>query len=94
MRRHRYRVLSEVIEASYGASWMFKDRVPMMIREMGRTTAAIDIMRKDLTLVTGFAASLGASVPQAEQAREVFANASANGLGSHNDSDVVRLLRR
>lgn len=87
------RLLYDVINASSGASAMFADRVPMMLQDSERTTAAIDILAKDLGLVADLGARLHARLPLAQGALGLFSEASANGLGTSNDSEVIRLLR-
>jgi L-threonate 2-dehydrogenase len=86
-------ILYDVINASSGASAMFADRVPMMLGGSERTTAAIDILVKDLGLVADLGAQLQARVPLTQGALGLFSKASADGLGACNDSDIIRLLR-
>jgi 3-hydroxyisobutyrate dehydrogenase len=86
-------LLYEVINASSGASAMFADRAPMMLQDSERTTAAIDILMKDLSLVVDLGARLNARLPLTRSALGLFSEASADGLGTRNDSEVIRLLR-
>ena len=85
----------DVVVASSGASWMFADRVPAMIAgaEEGQRTAAIDILLKDIRLATGLGRSVGAALPLAIAAEALFSAASAAGLGQHNDSAIIEILR-
>lgn len=87
------RLLYEVINASSGASTIFADRVPLMLEAGARTTAAIDILVKDLSLVADLAATLRARLPVTKCALGLFCEASARGMGAHNDSEIVRLLQ-
>ena len=86
-------VLHEVINASSGTSEMFADRVPMMLGASERTTAAIDILVKDLSLVAVLGAALRARLPLTQNALRLFSEASSKGMGAHNDSEVIRLLQ-
>jgi 3-hydroxyisobutyrate dehydrogenase len=86
-------LLYDVINASSGASAMFADRVPMMQGGSERTTAAIDILVKDLGLVVDLGDQLHARLPLTQRALGLFCEASADGLGACNDSEVIRLLR-
>ena len=86
-------VLHEVINASSGTSEMFADRVPMMLGASERTTAAIDIFVKDLSLVADLGAALRARLPLTQNALRLFSEASSKGMGAHNDSEVIRLLQ-
>jgi L-threonate 2-dehydrogenase len=86
-------VLYEVINASSGTSGMFADRVPMMLGASERTTAAIDILVKDLSLVADLGAALRARLPMTQNALGLFSEASSKGMGGHNDCEVIRLLR-
>ena len=86
-------VLHEVINASSGTSGMFADRVPMMLGASERTTAAIDILVKDLSLVADLGAALRARLPLTQNALRLFSEASSKGMGAHNDSEVIRLLQ-
>jgi 3-hydroxyisobutyrate dehydrogenase len=86
-------LLYDVINASSGASTMFTDRVPLMLGGSERTTAAIDILVKDLGLVADLGGELQARLPLAQRALGLFSEASEDGLGACNDSEVIRLLR-
>jgi 3-hydroxyisobutyrate dehydrogenase len=87
-------LLYDVINASSGASAMFADRAPIMFGASERTTAAIDILLKDLRLVVELGAGLEARLPMSRSALGLFSEASSNGMGAHNDSELIRLLRQ
>ena len=86
-------LLYEVINASSGTSGMFADRVPMMLEASERTTAAIDILVKDLSLVVDLGAALHARLPMTQNALGLFSEALSKGMGAHNDSEIIELLR-
>jgi L-threonate 2-dehydrogenase len=88
------RMLYDVVVASSGTSWMFVDRVPRMLNADETATAAIDILVKDLELVAEFGRTVDASLALSRLAGELFAAASAAGMGARNDSDIVDYLRK
>lgn len=88
------RQMYEVVTASSGTSWMFADRVPRMIEDDDRTTAAIDILVKDLGLVLGLGEACTARLQLTQAALGLFREASVQGMGHRNDSSLVNLLRR
>ncbi len=83
----------EVVMASSGASHMFADRVPLMLDEAPRATAAVEVLDKDLRLVAEMGARHDAHLPLAEAAGRLFAQAADEGWGALNDSEIIRLLR-
>jgi 3-hydroxyisobutyrate dehydrogenase len=87
------RKVYEVVKMSSGISHMFADRVPLMLGEESRLTAAIDILVKDLALVCDLATSAGACTPTARRALDLFREAALQGLGGFNDSEIIRCLR-
>jgi 3-hydroxyisobutyrate dehydrogenase len=86
-------LLYEVINASSGSSGIFVDRVPMMLGPSERTTAAIDILVKDLSLAVALGTALHARLPMTQNALGLFAEASCKGMGAYNDSEIIKLLR-
>lgn len=54
----------------------------------------VDLMRKDLDLVLGFAGSRSSPVPLAEVVKDVADRASAAGLGERDMSTIAELHRR
>ena len=87
-------LLYDVINQSSGTSRMFADRVPLMVQGGGRAIASIDILVKDLSLVAGLGAACNARLPLTQRVLALFANASSEGLGACNDSEIIRLLRK
>jgi 3-hydroxyisobutyrate dehydrogenase len=55
--------------------------------------AALDILKKDLTIVKQVAQELGFPALMASAGQQVFVDASAIGLGSEDDAAVVKLYQ-
>ena len=55
---------------------------------------ALDLLHKDLTYALDFAGGVGAALPVAALARELFGLARARGLGAKDYSAVVQVFRR
>ena len=83
----------EIVKVSSGASLMFLDRVPIMLGQESRATAAIDILVKDLTLVRNLGMAVGARMPIVEDTLALFNEAASRGLGMRNDNEIVQCLR-
>ncbi len=77
---------------SAAASWILADRGPRMMQDAPDVASAIDIFVKDLGIVLDAAGD--ASVPLAQAAHALFKQASAQGLGRADDSQVIRVLRK
>jgi 3-hydroxyisobutyrate dehydrogenase len=87
------RVLHRVVTASSGTSHMFASRAPMMRGDDRPPTAAINILLKDLALVDALGTSVGAHMPLARTALELFGEASSQGAGARNDYEIIQYLR-
>lgn len=86
------RAAYEAIRHGAAASFMLEDRGQRMLaREFDPPRSSIDIFVKDMGLVVGAGAGAGASMPLAEAARRMFDTGAERGLGSEDDSVVLRI---
>jgi len=85
-------VLYEVISHSAGSSWMFNDRVPHMLAGDFTPRSAVNIFVKDLGIVLDIARELKFPLLMAALAHQIFIAAAAAGLGTEDDSAVVKLF--
>jgi 3-hydroxyisobutyrate dehydrogenase len=86
-------VLFDVVSASSDGSWMFADRMPRVLRNDYAPRAALDILKKDLTIVKEVARGLSYPVPMATAGQQVFVDASNMGLGSEDDAALIKLYQ-
>lgn len=82
-------LVGEIIGVSAGFSRSFGTRFPKGLQRDYKPGFAVDLMRKDLRLVTAFAEEVGIRLPMASQALHVFDETSSMGLGSQ---DIVASL--
>ncbi len=82
-----------VIRASSGDSWMIGDRMPHALAGDFATRAAVDILKKDLGIVTGAARANDYPTPLADAALGVFEATSRMGHGAEDDSAVLKFYR-
>jgi L-threonate 2-dehydrogenase len=87
-------VLFEVISHSAGSSWMFNNRVPHMLKGDFTPLSAVNIFVKDLGIVLDVAHELRFPLPMAAIAHQLFLAAAAAGLGTEDDSSVVKLFEK
>ena len=74
-----------------GASWMFGNRVPFMLsRGLGRYSA-VDIIAKDVGIITSTAREHGFPLPMVGTAEQLYLSAITKGWGAEDDCVVVRL---
>ena len=85
--------LLEVIRASSGDSWVLGDRMPRALAGDFGARAMVDILKKDLGIVTHAADAADYATPLADAALEVFARTSAMGLGAEDDSALLKCYR-
>jgi len=83
----------DVVSASSGGSWIFADRMPRVLSNDYTPRAALDILKKDLTIIKQVAQELGFPAPMASAGQQVFVDASAMGLGTEDDAAVVKLYQ-
>jgi 3-hydroxyisobutyrate dehydrogenase len=87
-------VLFEVISNSAGSSWMFNNRVPHMLKGDFTPLSAVNIFVKDLGIVLDVAHELRFPLPMAAIAHQCFLAAAAAGLGTEDDSAVIKLFEK
>ena len=83
----------DVVSASSGGSWIFANRMPRVLSNDYTPRAALDILKKDLTIIKQVAQELGFPAPMASAGQQVFVDASAMGLGTEDDAAVVKLYQ-
>jgi 3-hydroxyisobutyrate dehydrogenase len=84
----------KILRDGAAASFMFDDRGARMVAgDFGDVRSALDIFLKDMGLVTGAAGGVGAAVPLASAARELYQRGHDQGLGRQDDSAVIEVLR-
>ena len=84
------RQAAEVVDASSGASWIFSDRMPRALEGDYAPRAAARVLLKDVGLFVDVANGFGLAAPMAEQAREIFRDTVARGLGEEDDAAVLK----
>ena len=83
----------KILQGSAAGSWMLNDRGPRMLEEMPRVTSAVDIFVKDLGIVLDAGRAGKVATPLAALAHQMFLSASAQGLGTQDDSQVIEAYR-
>lgn len=83
----------DIVSGSAAQSWMLKARGPRMVDYDGVVTSAIEIFVKDLGIVLDAGRTMRMGLPLAAAAHQLFLSASAIGLGSQDDSQVVETYR-
>ena len=83
-------VMLEIVSGSAASSWMVKDRGPRMLREEPEVTSTVDIFVKDLDIVLSAGRANKVALPLSAAAHQMFLAASGAGLGTADDSQVIR----
>lgn len=83
-------VLFDVIKTSFGGSTMFNRTMPFLLKRRFDEGAPMRIMLKDLDLITDLGRELNVRLLLASEAREVYRESVALGLG---DEDIVALVK-
>ncbi len=83
------RAMLDVLSTSYGGSRMLERVVPLMLERRFDGGTPVDLIRKDLGLITELAANLGVPIAGGEMARHAFDAASAAGCGMRDMAAVV-----
>jgi L-threonate 2-dehydrogenase len=86
-------VVCDVVAASSGMSRMFNNRAPRMGEDEGPIKSAVDLFVKDLGLVRALGDAVRSPTYLASLAHELFAAASAAGLGRANDTRIIEVYR-
>lgn len=75
-----------------GASWMFGNRVPFMLSKGLGRYSAVDIIAKDVGIVTSTAREDRFPLPMVGTAEQLYLSAIGKGWGAEDDCVVVRLF--
>ncbi len=86
-------VMLDIVGGSAAASWMLRDRGPRMLEETPAVTSAVDIFVKDLGIVLEAGRGAKTALPMAALAHQLFLSVSGRGLGTADDSQVIRAYR-
>jgi 3-hydroxyisobutyrate dehydrogenase len=85
--------MADVIGSSSGASWIFGDRIPRVLAGDYSPKAAIDILRKDLSILLETASGQGFPTPLARTAHAIFEDASRLGHGKEDDAAIIKVYQ-
>ena len=88
------RLAFEILSGSAAQSWMFNNRGPRMLEEEPLVSSAVDIFVKDLGIVSEAGRATKTPLPIANAALQMFVAASAEGLGTKDDSQVIAVYRK
>jgi 3-hydroxyisobutyrate dehydrogenase-like beta-hydroxyacid dehydrogenase len=88
------RTMSELIGASSGGSWVFADRMPRVLAGDYAPRAALDILKKDLSILLETAAQARCPTPLARAAHAIFEDAARLGLGGEDDAALIKVYQR
>ena len=83
----------EILSGSAATSWMLQHRGPRIVKDDGQVASALDIFVKDLGIVLDAGRSAKIGLPLAAAAHQLYLAASAAGLGSKDDSQVIEVYR-
>ena len=83
----------EVIRGGAAASFMLDDRGQRMVHGSDETKSALDIFVKDMGLVLDAARANSYPAPLASAAEQLYLAGRRAGLGRHDDSAVIEILR-
>jgi 3-hydroxyisobutyrate dehydrogenase len=86
-------VMLDIVSESAAASWMLRDRGPRMLQAEPTVTSAVDIFVKDLGIVLEAGRGARTALPLAAIAHQLFLSVSGRGLGTADDSQVIRAYR-
>jgi len=88
--------LIEVLNQGAAASFMFADRGPRIAQqlhgEQPPLRSRVDVINKDMGIVTALARSVGVATPVAAAAGQLYLEAMAHGLAASDDSVVATIL--
>jgi len=83
----------ETLRHGAAASFMFEDRGRRMVEGTDQVKSALDIFVKDMGLVIDAARDSAYAAPLASAAEQLYLTGQAAGLGRHDDSSVIEVLR-
>jgi 3-hydroxyisobutyrate dehydrogenase-like beta-hydroxyacid dehydrogenase len=81
------------VSAGAGTSRMLEVRGPLIIDREYEATIRLEVFLKDVALIGGFAADVGAPTPLFEASRQLYLAASAEGRGQQDTASVAEVLR-
>lgn len=83
-------VLYDVVTHGAGNSWIFQERIPRVLAGDYKARTALEVPLKDISLVMETAKSSNFPLPMTSAAYEMFARASAAGLGKEDDVALIK----
>ena len=84
--------VSDAIAGGSGSSWILREWVPETVFAGDYTRRfSLDLMCKDMRIISSFAEQLGVPVPAVEVARAAFERAVAGGFGGDDFSRAIQL---
>lgn len=83
-----------LLSGGAAGSWMLSDRGPAMVHGPTAVRSAIDVFVKDTDIVARLAEANEAPVPLLLTAQQQFREASDNGLGRADDSQLIQTYRQ
>ncbi|MBK1787843.1 NAD(P)-dependent oxidoreductase [Prauserella cavernicola] len=83
----------DVIRGGAASSFMLDDRGARMVRGTDEVTSALDIIVKDMGLVTDTARAGDHPTPLASAAEQLYLAGRRAGLARHDDSEIIRIAR-
>lgn len=83
-------VLYDVVTHGAGNSWIFQERIPRVLAGQYEARTALDVPLKDISLVMETARASNFPLPMTSAAYEMFARASAAGLGKEDDVALIK----
>ena len=84
--------LLDVVGQSPGSSWIWEHRAPLMAAGDYRPRGTVDMLRKDLAVITAFAEATGSDLPFLRAAARRFDEAAARGHGERDIAVVFSML--
>jgi L-threonate 2-dehydrogenase len=83
----------DILSQSAAGSWMLANRGPRMVMDNPPVTSAVDIFVKDMGIVLAAGEQAKIGLPLSALTRQMFLQASGEGLGREDDSQVVQVYR-
>ena len=87
------KLLYNVVKTSSGNSWALEQKLPVMIKNNFKPGFRVWLQHKDLALAMSLASQLGASLPMASLAYQLYEATKAIGLEDSDHSAVVKVLQ-
>ena len=87
------KLLYNVVKTSSGNSWALEQKLPVMIKNNFKLGFRVWLQHKDLALAMSLASQLGASLPMASLAYQLYEATKAIGLEDLDHSAVVKVLQ-